>query len=70
MAEKAQLIKQPQDQDFGETPKPKANVLQFTVGPPIQDQDLALMEWHDLHYFVPAKAPTTTSSDDTKNQEE
>lgn len=37
MAEKAQLIKQPQDQDFGETPKPKANVLQFTVGPPIQD---------------------------------
>ena len=31
--------------------------LQFAVGPPIPDDELALLEWNDLSYFVEAKPP-------------
>ena len=31
--------------------------LKFAVGPPIPDDELALLEWNDLSYFVEAKPP-------------
>ena len=65
MAETAQLLQQEEFAKATPLTKPKTNKLQFAVGPPILDSDLALIEWYDLNYYVPQKPPKQ-STDQSK----